>query len=78
MGSEFGNFGGFEWVRSSILVGEPGFVKGSKFGLRVRRTLTNPKDPEIALKINIFQKFSIYTSPNYISEFRTIHFLKNR
>ena len=25
MGSEFGNFGGFKWVRSSILVDEPGF-----------------------------------------------------
>ena len=27
VGSEFGNFGGFEWVRSSILVGEPGFER---------------------------------------------------
>ena len=27
VGSEFGNFGGFKWVRSSILVGEPGFER---------------------------------------------------
>ena len=25
VGSEFGIFGGFGWVRSSVLVGEPGF-----------------------------------------------------
>ena len=24
---EFGNFGGFRWVRSSVLVDEPGFGK---------------------------------------------------
>ena len=34
MGSEFGIFGGFRWVRSSDLVGEPGFGRvrrSSKF-----------------------------------------------
>ena len=30
VGSEFGIFGGFGWVRSSVLVGKPGFQKGLK------------------------------------------------
>ena len=34
VGSEFGIFGGFGWVRSSVLVGEPGFgrVRSSELG----------------------------------------------
>ena len=32
MSSKFGIFGGFRWIRSLILVDEPGFWKGSKFG----------------------------------------------
>ena len=34
MGSEFGIFGGFGWVRSSVLVGEPGFGRVRSSDLR--------------------------------------------
>ena len=36
MGSEFGIFGGFGWVRSSVLVGEPGFGRVRSSTSRVR------------------------------------------
>ena len=34
VGSEFGIFGGFGWVRSSVLVGEPGFGRVRSSDLR--------------------------------------------
>ena len=34
MGSEFGILGGFGWVRSSVLVGEPGFGRVRSSDLR--------------------------------------------
>ena len=36
VGSEFGIFGGFGWVRSSVLVGEPGFGRVRSSTSRVR------------------------------------------
>ena len=36
VGSEFGIFGGFGWVRSSVLVGEPGFERVRSSTSRVR------------------------------------------
>ena len=36
MGSEFGIFGGFGWVRSSVLVGELGFRRVRSSSSRVR------------------------------------------
>ena len=36
MGSEFGIFGGFGWVRSSVLVGELGFGRVRSSTSRVR------------------------------------------
>ena len=36
MGSEFGIFGGFGWVRSSVLVGKPGFERVRSSTSRVR------------------------------------------
>ena len=36
MGSEFGIFGGFGWVRSSVLVGELGFGRVRSSASRVR------------------------------------------
>ena len=36
VGSEFGIFGGFEWVRSSVLVGELGFERVRSSTSRVR------------------------------------------
>ena len=35
-GSEFGIFGGFGWVRSSVMVGEPGFGRVRSSTSRVR------------------------------------------
>ena len=36
VGSEFGIFGGFGWVRSSVLVGKPGFERVRSSTSRVR------------------------------------------
>ena len=39
VGSEFGIFGGFGWVRSSVLVGELGFGRVRSSTSRVRSSL---------------------------------------
>ena len=39
MGSEFGIFGGFGWVRSSVLVGKPGFKRDQSLTSRVQSSL---------------------------------------
>ena len=39
VGSEFEIFGGFGWVRSSVLVGEPGFGRVQSSTSRVRSSL---------------------------------------
>ena len=36
MGSEFGIFGGFGWVRSSVLLDKPGFARVRSSTSRVR------------------------------------------